>query len=517
MSIELKKEVFRLNEVPCSVQTQVFCEADIIVPDIKPDIATILDVAATPVITGRSVANESVSLEGYVDNNIIYLGDDGLVRAINSRQKFMQTVPVAGLRDNMFIETDSKLESLEHKLINSRKLSVKSMIAADICALKLTESHLPTGASGRSDLEINTLPVNAYSIKATGGRDIQLTDIIEVPAGKPCINEILRIDTHLMPKDYKMAGSKAVVKGIAVVSTLYTSSLDANALEHMEHELPFTEVLDLDYADDGAVCDIKYTAKDMVCSLKEDADGDFRAIQVEITMEAVAIVSSTTQRNIVADIYSTNTMLDASKGSVHLDELVSDSGHQLTLKETVTLAKNKPEISQLYNTIAHPVLLKTRIETGKVIIDGVMDTTVMYLSEDQENPASSHKFKAPFSQTIDIDGLTHDMACTVSLNCDHVNYSINKGRELDIRYILSVSIRVLKRNTINYIENAEENTSPIALRTPGYHVRIYFVKKGDTLWDIAKRYHVKTDTLRKINNLDDDKMLTMGQQLIIPD
>ena len=84
MSIELKKEVFRLSEVPCCTGAQVFCEADIIVPDIKPDIATILDVAATPVITSRSIANESVSLEGYVDNNIIYLGDDGCVRAINS-------------------------------------------------------------------------------------------------------------------------------------------------------------------------------------------------------------------------------------------------------------------------------------------------------------------------------------------------------------------------------------------------------------------------------------------------
>ena len=517
MSIELKKEVFRLSEAPFCASAQVFCEADIIVPDIKPDIANILDVAATPVITGRSIANESVSLEGYVDNSIIYLGDDGLVRAINSRQKFMQTVSIPGLKNDMFIETECTLESLEDKLINSRKLSVKSMVAVGVCVLKLTEIGLPTAASGRDDLEINTTSVSAYSVKAMGSRDITISDVIEVPSGKPCINEVLRLDVRLVPKDYKLAGSKVVTKGVATVSTLYTSSLDANALEHMEHELPFTEVLDLNYADECAVCDITYMTKEVSYNLKSDSDGDFRAIQIDITMDAQASISSTTSRDIAMDIYSTNTLLDLNRGTVHLDELISDSGHQITIRETATLEKNKPEITQIYNIIAHPLLLKTTIDAGAVVVEGLIDTCIIYLSENPEIPVSSHKFKAPFSQRIDVDGLTKDTACTVTLSLDHVSYNINMGHETDVRYILSVLVRASKRNTIDYVEGAVEIPVPAAMKTPGYHVRIYFVQKGDTLWDVAKRYRVKTDTLRALNNLDDSSILTIGQQLIIPD
>lgn len=44
---------------------------------------------------------------------------------------------------------------------------------------------------------------------------------------------------------------------------------------------------------------------------------------------------------------------------------------------------------------------------------------------------------------------------------------------------------------------------------------IYKVKKGDSLWDIAKEYNTTVDTLKKINNLSSDK-LTVNQQLFIP-
>ena len=44
---------------------------------------------------------------------------------------------------------------------------------------------------------------------------------------------------------------------------------------------------------------------------------------------------------------------------------------------------------------------------------------------------------------------------------------------------------------------------------------VYKVKKGDSLWDIAKEYNTTVDTLKKINNLSNGK-LTVNQQLFIP-
>ena len=45
---------------------------------------------------------------------------------------------------------------------------------------------------------------------------------------------------------------------------------------------------------------------------------------------------------------------------------------------------------------------------------------------------------------------------------------------------------------------------------------LYTVRRGDTLWSIAKTYGVSMDRLANSNNLDSDDTLSVGQKLSIP-
>jgi len=44
----------------------------------------------------------------------------------------------------------------------------------------------------------------------------------------------------------------------------------------------------------------------------------------------------------------------------------------------------------------------------------------------------------------------------------------------------------------------------------------YTVKEGDSLWKIAVKYNLKTETLASANNVDPKKGLKVGQKLVIP-
>jgi membrane-bound lytic murein transglycosylase D len=44
----------------------------------------------------------------------------------------------------------------------------------------------------------------------------------------------------------------------------------------------------------------------------------------------------------------------------------------------------------------------------------------------------------------------------------------------------------------------------------------YTVKKGDTLWDIARAHAVSPEDLRRVNNLSRDAVIRPGQELQIP-
>lgn len=47
-------------------------------------------------------------------------------------------------------------------------------------------------------------------------------------------------------------------------------------------------------------------------------------------------------------------------------------------------------------------------------------------------------------------------------------------------------------------------------------VKIHKVKNGDTLWDIAQKYNVSVDSLRRANGLSKKAVLQPGQKLVIP-
>jgi hypothetical protein len=69
-----------------------YTEADIIVPDIKPDIAKVLQVDANAVVTSKECQTDKFVAEGKVSINILYIGDDNTVKSINSVQNFRHSM-----------------------------------------------------------------------------------------------------------------------------------------------------------------------------------------------------------------------------------------------------------------------------------------------------------------------------------------------------------------------------------------------------------------------------------------
>ncbi|MDE5830347.1 MAG: LysM peptidoglycan-binding domain-containing protein, partial [Clostridia bacterium] len=49
-----------------------------------------------------------------------------------------------------------------------------------------------------------------------------------------------------------------------------------------------------------------------------------------------------------------------------------------------------------------------------------------------------------------------------------------------------------------------------------YSMVIYFVKPGDTIWKIAKKYKSTISDIARINNIENPDRITPGMQLFIP-
>ena len=45
---------------------------------------------------------------------------------------------------------------------------------------------------------------------------------------------------------------------------------------------------------------------------------------------------------------------------------------------------------------------------------------------------------------------------------------------------------------------------------------IYFVKPGDTIWKIAKKFKSTIEEIVKVNQIEDENMINVGEKLFIP-
>lgn len=99
---------------------------------------------------------------------------------------------------------------------------------------------------------------------------------------------------------------------------------------------------------------------------------------------------------------------------------------------------------------------------------------------------------------------------------------IRPGDRLQVRGSLNLSASrdmvAAGRQAVNRTSTTSETVKPVRARTvqmnPGPNR--YIVRKGDSLWAIAKRYGTTVDALKQLNTITDPTRLRVGTELILP-
>lgn len=518
MALELTKELININQIIGGDFSQTLVEGDIIVPDVKPDIARILQVDGIVVINNKEVQQDKVLVSGNVNFKILYApeGTDKAVKSINASSSFTHSVDVKSARPNMKARIESDIEHIEFTTLNSRKINVKAVVSIDCNVENMVSLDMITNIAGEGDVQVRKKSIKTYSIVAESDNPFIVRDDLEIPAGKPSIKDILKIDTKVTGRDVKVINDKVVVKGELNVCTLYVGEMDNDSIQFMEHEIPFTEIFDVEEVREDMYCDLVYDIKDVYFNVQEDSDGDTRVLSIEATMNAFTRVSQEVFVDVVVDSYSPEGDISLDKKTFNIDEIIDDSRSQTTIKQIIDLPADVPNIAQIYNVITKPYVTESLVEDNRVVVEGVIDTYILYLADSEENPVYSFKQEIPFKHIIDVKDAVPDMTCDVKAEVTHCSYSMNAASEIEVRCIIGVESKVIKTTRVELITHAEISPFSVDSINSCPSITIYFVQKGDTLWDIAKHYHITMEEITKVNEIQENDVLPPGKQLLIP-
>lgn len=516
MSVNLEKNKIKSDKVFSMQFASINAESDVIVPDVKPDIAKVLQISGDAFIQQQNVQQDKVHIQGVVRLNILYVPDSEMlsgVRSMSTVQDFNHVVSIVGAKPEMKLASEAEVENISYSLINSRKINIRSRVGISIKLSEPVEMDIPIGISCDTPVQFRKSKIKLMPYLEDTEREMVLRQQLEVPSGKGDMAEILKICAR--PQNMRISSENGQVKiwGDMDISTLYCSMDESSPVMFMQHSVPIDEVVEGDFKENSDDLEGEFKVAEVYSEIRPDGDGDNRVLGVEVVLKVILRCGAVSDIEIIDDAYSLTSDTEVVRKSYKTEQLTDRFSAEETAKVSAEIPDYLPEISQICDTSFCVNVDNVNIENNKITVYGTYVIRMIYLSENSDTPVSGFEHTSDFEHSFETPFVDLDCACDAQAEAQYVGYTITSSRDVEFRLKSNISVKLFKTGEIALIDKINLLEDDLETeKCPS--IIIYFVQKGDTLWNIAKRYKTTVDRIVSDNDLNGEN-ISVGQQLKI--
>lgn len=510
MVIETIKESIKTSKYVGHENMLEMVEGDIIVPDIKPDILSLIKVDGNVYVTRKTIQEDRVIIEGVIDVYAIYMSDDenNSIRGLNALLNFNETVQMDKCKTGMLPVIKCNLGPIEYRTLNGRKLNVKCPINIDIRVMENAEFEMIKELPDCNDIQMLKKEVKFNTTVGSECQTISIKENISLPEGYMPIGEILKTDICIMSKDYKISYNKILAKAEAKIRLIYVVDDPSCNIQTFETMVPVMGFIDMPGANENMKINIDYN---MLSCYVKPVYQDLKANGFYVEAEVELLVRASEERTIVIiqDLYNPNANLRYDMLDIDLNQNVTNKTEIINISEFIAAAEL--DNSKILDVRVTPSITEKKVLDDRVMIEGNNVIDILFYKLDK-NMMETKRVEVPFQQVVNIKGMSNNMKNNIDIRPYDVRYELQGAGQLEVRASLELNIEIEERvnfNIINSVEQTEEVIEPVA------SIVIYYVKSGDSLWKIAKNYRTTIELIKEVNSLSEDTIYP-GQQLMIP-
>ena len=506
MAIETLKESVCVNQIIGKAKENIIAEGDVIIPDIKPDILSTINTNGTVCIYKKEVLDGRIRIDGGVQVYIMYLADDenGNVRGINTVIDFTKIIDMENVTPGMNLESNINLSSIECKILNGRKVSIKSVIDVEVNVYSNENIEFIKNIENREDIQVLNTSASMDSLLGTGVTKVYAKDTMTIPENDD-LAEIMKMNIDITNKETKTSYNKILAKSDMNVSVVYLTA--DNRVNEVKWQIPVMGFIDMQDISDDNLCNVSYEIKNVL--LKPNSV-DEHSVYIEVEIEITCNAFERKELNIIQDLYSPNECLNINQKNIAVMHNKQSVCNKCSVKEKM----NIPELvnARICSTEVCPRVNKQSIYNDKIVYDGELQVKFMFISPDN-NRLDMKIQTIPFNYKLDCFGVNQNSNVITGVEVCSKDFnvlgdgSIEANVELNINSDVSEMMEVRVIDSVEVEENREENV---------YSIVVYFVKPGDTLWNIAKKFKSTINAIASVNGIEDENKINVGQQLFIP-
>lgn len=505
MVLETVNENLCINKLIATKKDMIMIEGDMIVPDSKPDILNTICTSGVVCVYKKEVLDEKVRLDGNINTYIMYLADDteDKVRGINTSLDFSEIIPVSNSKEGMESIIQTRLKSIECKVINGRKIGIKATLEVDIKIYMKDEVQIVNNIQNAEGIQMLKEDLRVNSLVGMGENKIYTKDNISID-NVDNLAEILKTDVSIVDKDVKISYNKILAKAEAKVKLMYLT--EDNRVNSIDSKIPLVGFIDIPNVTEENICDMDYEIKNMI--VKPNATEE-HSIYIELEISVSAMVYEEKQINLIQDLYSPCENLEFNKKKITTitNKQTRKEMKQIREKITVEDIDNK----NIIDVDVTPTIEKQDNLADRIVYTGILE--INFILSDQDLRMDVRNSKIPFEYTVEGIEDAENVNSRLDMEVANQDFVIQDGGMVTSNIDLVMNSDMYRNTNMNIMDEIQTNGEREA---EDYSLILYIVKEGDTLWQIAKRYGSTIDDIVRTNGIEDANQITPGQKLFIP-
>lgn len=503
-SIFVCKTIFEEN----SEQT---VDADFALPDYCPDIQKILKCQIEPHIESKNIVGDRIEIDGISIVRIIYI--DAIKMSVRCTEQSYPFSITNNLKDTpqfAVVQTEMKVNYLNCRALSPRRLNIHGAFNVGIKVVDKSEMRVCTNIIG-DDVEQKKMSVDYSYLQGISQQQFAITETLETGQNRAAIQSVIRSDIRAVCTDCKPITNKIMYKGELLVKLMYLSDLDSGKVETMEYTIPFSQVIDINGANDKSLCAVRTDIMNYSVMLKTEIgfDDPLPVLSAKLCVTAFAYEERDT--TLVTDCYSTKYFIDPTNGLYAFPILKSNIKENIIDKTTVD-----------FTDISLSKVIDVWCEKGNVVCTSNEDKAqlsgkynICILAVDTENNVIYTERTTEYNQMIPgLDG-TDNLSGFVTPECISVGFRICSEKRVEVRTELLITGEAYDTTSLNAVSCAKADEEKMRKKDENSSLILYFADEGEDVWNIARDYCTSVTQVRKENDLTED-LISSKRMLMIP-
>lgn len=501
MAIEVIKENFQSNKLKGREEIQALVETQIYLSPAKPDIEKLIWVKNRVDILDTRLIKDKLIVTARMKYDLVYKSPDEErnLHSLDTDVEFTEEIFIEGIDEEMESYIESKIEHTEWELFEN-KIDLKSLVNIKADVREIKEFQLANEITGEDGLQTLDERMNYRGFYAQQLSYANLQEEIVIQDDYPEIDNILNFHIEVQEEESIATEDRIISSANVRLNIIYYGEDQIHAIEQ---EFTLNHFIEMEGLDSTFIPKVKFEDVQGNYEIRANDLGESKIIELDIKVKVIGEAYFETLQNLIIDAYSTRDLLEIEGEEIELSENIKTMDYE----DEIDLEIGEVDALEILDIEAGLNNIDKYIE-GDLIIDSILSLDIIY-TDRMTGELSKYSTDFPFRTTID-SNLDSDLDIRLESAVKDIR-TISGKTGLEVTASINHNIELLKSRRVYGITNIEKGARGLAQeKRPS--ITVYIVQKGDSLWDIAKRYQTTMDMIQSLSGEEDIKP---GDKIII--